>query len=421
MNKLSKFVFVGTTNTDCILYNTANASLVILPQNTMIANNIIVGITPEEYDMLKEMDFFDFNDEIKIKDLIDTRNSTSDTLIVTISMTQACNFNCCYCSQNNSKDSSIISQSVLDATIRYIANCITKYNYKTLAVDFFGGEPLLAAEKILYFKSGIEKTLPHINISYAIDTNGYLLNYGFVEHFKQLYINLTLSDRSDHDSKRVLHNGTGTYDTIINNLRDIASWLDGEDRAVRLRYNVGKYRNMFKEFVCKIKEALPTLRYIEIAPIIDFDYNAHKENLTYSEFSDWYINDAIDVLVDNDIIVDFPNPIYSKCRAYAPHDIKVFPDGKLATCSSYEYSMRKPSIFDICDNIDDVLRVFSTKQNDCLDAECMNCRSIFLCGGKLFCKGNTPCQFLNYDLEKFLSKYATFLDDEKKSNLFATL
>ncbi len=420
MNKLSKFVFAGTTNTDCVLYNSANASLVVLPKNTVVDNDI-KGITSEEYDMLKEMDFFDSNDEEKLKNLIEARNSVSDTLIVTISMTQACNFNCCYCSQNNSKDSPIISQAVLDATIKYIANCVTKYGYKTLAVDFFGGEPLLAADRILYFKNSIEREMPNLKISYAIDTNGYLLNYEFVKHFKQLYINLTLSDQSDHDAKRVLHNGNGTYETIVSNLQDIACWLDGEDRAVRLRYNVGKDRSKFKEFVSKIKETLPTLCYIEIAPIIDFIYNEHKENLTYSEFNDWYINEAIDILINNDIIVDFPNPIYSKCRAYAPHDIKVFPDGKLATCSSYEYSMRKSSIFDICDNIDDVFEVFSTKQNDCLDTECLNCRCVFLCGGKLFCKGDTPCQFLNYDLEKFLSKYATFLEDEKKSSLFATL
>lgn len=420
MNKLSKFVFVGTANDSCVLYNTVNLAIVTFPKN-VINNNIAEKITDEEYSMLNEMGFFSNNDNEKIQDLLNARKSFPDTLIVTISMTQACNFNCCYCSQNNSKDSPVITRDVLDATVKYIVNCVNKYNYKTLAVDFFGGEPLLAADNILYFKDRIESAISDIKISYAIDTNGYLLTHDFVKHFQQLYINLTLSDQSDHDTKRVLHNGEGTYDVITKNLQDISTWLNGEERAVRLRYNVGKDRSMFKEFVPKIKQILPTLQYIEIAPIIDFSYNNHKENLTHAEFNDWYINEAIDILVENNIIIDFPNPIYSKCRAYAPHDIKIFPDGKLATCSYYEYSERKSSIFDICENVDKVAEVFSIKQADCLDSECLKCKYVFLCGGKLFCKEDTPCHFLNYDLERFLSKYASYLDDEQKAGLFATL
>ena len=415
----SKYVLFAKGPDNSLLYNSANGAIVSIPSVQIIGDRQIT-CSESERNELALLGFFD-NENTVLKQFLELRKELSDTLIITISITQGCNFKCVYCSQNDSKDNPIISEEIIDSIVLYIKNCFEEHkNYKMLAVDFFGGEPLLGKDRILYFKKEVEKILNPEQISYAIDTNGYLLDKTFVSNFEQLYINLTLSEKSDHDSKRVLFSGEGTFEKIVNNLKNISDWFDGDKRALRLRYNVGRDRSGFKTYIRFIKSNFPFVEYIEIAPIIDFKYNEYKENLNYTDFSRWYIEEAVDILAENDLIIEFPNPNYSKCRAYSMHDIKVFPDGKLATCSTYKYNDRKSDIRDICHKINSLGAYFETKKNDCLDEECLDCDKIFLCGGKLFCKNGNPCCFLNYDLESFLLKYMMYIDTEKES-LFATI
>lgn len=417
IGKLNKYIHITPCNGEYLLYNTINESIVALREDRLRGRNVILD--EGEHSQLKSLNFFE-PDDCFLANLIEKRSGKQDTLIITISMTQACNLCCVYCSQNDSKDKGVISENDLDETVKYILECHKRCHFKTIAVDFFGGEPLLGQSEILYFKRQIEKYISPQIISYAIDTNGVLLSKDFFEKFNQLYINLTLSDKRDHDTKRIFQNGAGSFDIILKNLLDCAD-LFNDNRQLRIRNNVSRdTMNSFPDFVHFVKKYLPWVQYMEIVPIVDFSYNPYRARIAFKDFSDWYINSAIDVLLENNIFVHFPSPIYSHCRAYAPYDLKVMPDGSLTVCSGQKYGSRSSHISEVSSNIDKVKRIFEVKRTPPIDEECMNCPNIFLCGGKQFCKVGNPCDHLQYNLDDFLKKYYSYIGTEKES-LFSTL
>ncbi len=414
---LSKYVHITPCNDEFLLYNTINEAIVALQKSKVNGKKVI--LEGEEYTQMKDLGFFD-SEKKSLEYLLNQRKKVQDTLIITISMTQACNLRCVYCSQNDSKDSGVISEENLDETVKYIVECQKKYHFKTIAVDFFGGEPLLGQSRILYFKKQLEKYISPQQISYAIDTNGVLLTRAFYEKFEQLYINLTLSDKRDHDTKRIFPDGKGSFDIIIKNLRECAD-LFNEKRQLRIRSNVSpETMKTFQDFISFIKENLPWVEYMEIAPIVDFSYNEYKAQVAFQEFSKWYIHTAIDILLKNNIHVDFPRPIYSYCRAYAPYNLKVMPDGSLTVCSGQKYKDRISKIKEVASDVDKLKELFETKRISPFDEECLKCPSIFLCGGKQFCKIGNPCIFLQYDIDEFLKKYYTYVGTEKES-LFSSV
>lgn len=77
---------------------------------------------------------------------------------------QDCNFNCEYCYWHGCHEKQEISYETADKIIKYINDNPSLYDY----IIFFGGEPMLATEKIAYLINAIENR----DIVYIIMTNG---------------------------------------------------------------------------------------------------------------------------------------------------------------------------------------------------------------------------------------------------------
>lgn len=159
-----------------------------------------------------------------------TLNKTRLTKIngLTINVAEICNMKCTYCFANEGTyDNACGGIMSYENLCMLIQKVFSIYPEGTSGICFFGGEPLLAFSEIKKFIPYVvelykEKGLP-LPV-FSINTNGTLLSKEVVEFINQYHIFVTISidgDKENHDRMRIFKDGTGTYDTIKQNLEAI--------------------------------------------------------------------------------------------------------------------------------------------------------------------------------------------------------
>ncbi|ABR55697.1 Radical SAM domain protein [Methanococcus aeolicus Nankai-3] len=130
-----------------------------------------------------------------------------------LKITNRCNLDCIYCYNMGHKINKNMDFTTAKNSIDYILNDGTEL----LKIQFTGGEPLLNFELIEKVISYCKKEYKTKNISYAVQTNGTLLNNELIKKIKELNIKIGISiDGMDiNDTLRPYKNGRpSTLDTL---------------------------------------------------------------------------------------------------------------------------------------------------------------------------------------------------------------
>jgi uncharacterized protein len=159
------------------------------------------------------------------------REST-DQLRVTVLTTLQCNFACDYCIQGDHGDyNKSATKMSLETAARVAAWTESRLDAlcpESFALTFFGGEPLLNLPVMYYLAERLWASCQARGVRMLINviTNGLLLSRELVERLNACGLNgikITLDgDRDTHNRMRPLRGGQGTFDRIINNVREIA-------------------------------------------------------------------------------------------------------------------------------------------------------------------------------------------------------
>ncbi len=131
-------------------------------------------------------------------------------------LTQACNFRCVYCFRHLDKQAGTISKENIIAISNYIIDYCKTHNQKDICIQPWGGEPLLAFDKIMLmddiFKSNGLKPL------ISIETNGALITEKLAEDASKRNIRLGLSiDGIEHiqNKQRPQLNGKNSFEPLM--------------------------------------------------------------------------------------------------------------------------------------------------------------------------------------------------------------
>jgi uncharacterized protein len=153
-------------------------------------------------------------------------------LHVTVLLTLQCNFACDYCFQGDHGDYNKFAQKMtLDMSARvaaWIERELDRVRPQRLVVTFFGGEPLLNLPVMYDLADRLwGATRPRgVRMLTSIVTNGLLLTREVVERMRERGlegVKITLDgDRETHNRMRPLRGGQGTFDRIIENVRQVA-------------------------------------------------------------------------------------------------------------------------------------------------------------------------------------------------------
>lgn len=154
-------------------------------------------------------------------------------LDITIAPTMRCNFNCSYCFEGDNKSFSKMSAEVENAIIQYI---VKKSNRREVNISWFGGEPLLAFDKILSISSRLDTA--KVEFRANIITNGSLLREDIIEKLPSLHlthIQISLDGLShEHDKTRHYKNGQPSFVDIESGIKRLLS-----NTAIKVSLRVG--------------------------------------------------------------------------------------------------------------------------------------------------------------------------------------
>lgn len=148
-------------------------------------------------------------------------------LNVTLQVTEHCNLACTYCYQcnksNNKMTLDVAKQFIDELLDGYYDNYFVKGEREGFIFDFIGGEPFLEIDLIdqisaHIIKSMIERGMDTARLMFSFSTNGTLYFDERVQAYLDKYydyisMSITLDgDKELHDSCRIFHDGTGSYE-----------------------------------------------------------------------------------------------------------------------------------------------------------------------------------------------------------------
>lgn len=223
----SKLYMVEEMIYKCLKNDSINETLVQEDKEVLLNAGLIIDREVDEVDMFKH---------IVDKSIYD------NNLRITIVLTNNCNFRCQYCYQN--KTNKAMSDETENSIIKYIQKNIR--GYKSVYIEWFGGEPLLVKKRLLRMNSTIKEICKQARVPYisSITTNGYLLDK---ETFTKLvsdncmYYQITIDGMEKlHDTLRPHVSGKGTFSKIIENLIDIKNMESNERFKIAIRNNISK-------------------------------------------------------------------------------------------------------------------------------------------------------------------------------------
>lgn len=176
---------------------------------------------------VNEIEIYQKNYEVNRKN-----NIENGRFAITITPTLACNLACRYCFQNGAK-ARVLTDEVMDNISRFIEDRIIEQGgvsapHKTFHLTWFGGEPLLAANKLVSFTNKVYNVCRKYDFEYSADmvTNGTLLtdnNWNVLKESRISRIQVTLDGPAEtHNLRRLSKsNVTNNYEQILTNLEKL--------------------------------------------------------------------------------------------------------------------------------------------------------------------------------------------------------
>lgn len=304
------------------------------------------------------------------------RNNSSILRLVIVPTFQ-CNCGCSYCFEQN-KGNGHMSDEIVDKIVRFINSF---QNIKGISISWFGGEPLLALNKIkkIIDKIHVESTIPILNNSMV--SNGYCINKrvcNFFNDYKINHIQITFDGKQEtHDSLRVLKNGSGTFRVILNNIKLLKN--ECPNLKINIRVNISQEN---KQEYLSLKEYLYKELgedNITVYPGFIFNYNTSQTQLIFPSLS---LSEKKDFFLQSKELV---LPSFSRCKkncsATQTNSFIIGPLGELYKC--WEDVNIPSKIVGTLDGLKNHLELINMYiSTSCFqDPKCMKCEFLPICSG----------------------------------------
>lgn len=173
-------------------------------------------------------------EELKLKDFFRQLKYENNNLAfeATILTTYSCNFKCVYCFEESVKENTSLDEKTSELIVNWLIKTIEKRGLERIFLVFYGGEPLLNTRPIYNISDKIKKYAEKegIDFGFGIITNGSLIKRDLVGRLLSIglkEIRVTIDgDREAHNQKRPFLDGSGTFDLIIDNIKDVIDRLN---------------------------------------------------------------------------------------------------------------------------------------------------------------------------------------------------
>lgn len=311
------------------------------------------------------------------------RNYSSNILNLVIAPTTSCNFDCPYCFEpkNNPK-------TITDDVIQDLLQFIKSHNYaRELNITWYGGEPLLAFEKIKSIYELItQENLPPITTQ-SIITNGYCFNNEVIDFFKSRNLNsvqITIDGvKERHNETRFLRvSKSPTFDRILQNIEKISINLPNTRVDIRVNINKSNYLD-FVEIYKYIQRKFPNNKAINAYPGIIREDSTDKTSLCANSFKPSELVDLYRLIESKGVkTYIFPQVKNKGCMMHSLNSYIIGPEGEIYKCWN-DVSNPNKVIGNISSNklLRNSLLTKYSIQSIPFNEECKNCAIFPICDG----------------------------------------
>ncbi len=313
-----------------------------------------------------------------------------DILSLIIVLTENCNLRCVYCCEEHGKKR--LSILLQDQIVKFVEENIN--NFKCLKVEWFGGEPLLCMDIIEYMSKKFIDICHRNHIQYyaVTSTNGMLLNAKNLQKLKRLHVfayQITIDGlKETHDLQRMKADGTGSWDTIVGNLKDIRDNYKSNLVAIIIRTNITypiyQHIDAYMEFL--MNEFGDDQRFSFLWRLAEdwgnIEDNTRKILCGVNEYCD-VMKKAGKKGLRNRYLSGTLKPGERACEATKKNSLVVFPDGIVGKCQRNECPEKSHigMVEELLLNPDKYLNAILSKQKKTSEI-CKSCSKFAICLGK---------------------------------------
>ncbi|MFF5206604.1 radical SAM protein [Streptosporangium sp. NPDC000396] len=234
---------------DYLVYNTLSGAFLKTPGNVIrflvddpVWRSAVCDLSPfqrylHDVGILVDVELDEF--EISRR-LLEESHAREDRLELFLLPHENCNFRCTYCYESFARNK--MEPWVVEATKRLV---LTRSGaLRSLSTSWFGGEPLLGYDVICELSAFFVELCRQADVNYqsGITTNGYLLDAEKARHLihdcqvRQFQITLD-GPCEQHDRRRHLMGGGGTYERIYQNLKDLKEIPESFNAMIRVNFD----------------------------------------------------------------------------------------------------------------------------------------------------------------------------------------
>ena len=142
-------------------------------------------------------------------------------------LTYACNFSCVYCIEEGLRQTASMDEAGARECVSYIERKLDELGSKSIALTFYGGEPLLNLAAVRTVAHGLHDLSVRRGVpaAFGFSTNGSLFTREIVDELKPLGLRgakITMDGPPEvHDRNRPFRAGGGTFDLLLRNLQAV--------------------------------------------------------------------------------------------------------------------------------------------------------------------------------------------------------
>lgn len=314
-----------------------------------------------------------------IKYLTQLQRFSQNYLELTINPTLHCNFACVYCFEAN-KPPIYMSDLVENSIIELIKNM--KHS-KCVHITWFGGEPLMAFDRIV----SITKKIKDIGVNYTASmiTNGYLLTDKVIDRLEDLNISdiqITIDGLAEtHNARRPLVSGAPTFDKIIENIDKIKN--RNNDYSILIRVNIDEtnasnfidtYKFLYNRYKGKIDVAPGFISNESNCTAADCVFDREKKaKFLLEQYRKYGLN----------LMGLYPSESRYECPIRNPFHLVIGPEGEIYKCWN-DVGNKEKVVGSLIDkeNVNHRLLTRYYTAGDALeDPQCRDCFHFPICGG----------------------------------------
>lgn len=354
---------------------------------------------------------------------LNKRVNGNGTWHLIINPTQDCNFRCWYCYEKHPKG--YMEQNTQERVKRLVDKIVVKEDTKRFSLAWFGGEPLLYFNEVVYPLSmyvkqcATEHDLAFIN---SMTTNGFLLTEDVIDkciEIKLHTLQVTLDgDRAAHNKIRH-QKGEPSFDRILQNCINFTNASPENSIRLRINYNTKSIQNDFSQVLDCIPQHLRSQFRIQFQRIWQ-TYEKEGSDETVKKVLD----ENFTKLKENGFRLSFNTSynIFKGILCYADREnyANINYDGKVYRCTAQDYTSENVlgHLSEEGDIVWDKERTLGIGEKAFFDNPlCLECKYLAVCGDPCFFrwwsgfrkKNVTECPLkkikVDTDLPTFIREY----------------